>query len=127
MEEDFRAFLVATLGIPVHWRRQPITQDVFPYVNLSFISAPTAYSLDGADGKQEASIQIDTWSKTYGGTVALARQAAAALSGYSGLSGSTHFDAILKEGEFDRDALLIQDDASSQIHNRSVDYRVIYS
>ena len=128
MEEDLTAFLNTSVGGEIHWRRQPILQKTFPYINMSFIASPTEYNVDGKADLQEASIQIDAWAETYIGAVTLARSVSSALEEYSGLQGGTYFQGIFKEGEFDRSGeLLLLDGSTRQIDCRSGDYRIAYS
>ena len=127
MEEDFTALLSAGVAVPVHWRRQPILQDEFPYINLTMVSAPTAYVLEGEVGAQEASVQVDIWAEKYSDAVILSRTVSALLSGASVLEGTTNFQGFFKEGEFDRDGEIPQASGNRQIFGRSADYRFAFS
>ena len=127
MEEDFTALLNAGVGGEIHWRRQPVLQKSYPYINLSFIAAPTEYTLDGERGMQQASLQIDAWAETYSEAVTLARSVQSAISAFSGVEGGTYFQGIFKEGEFDRDAEIQLNDSKSMIFCRSGDYRIAFS
>ncbi len=127
MEEDLTAFLNAQVGGDIHWRRQPIKQNSFPYINLTFVAAPTGYNTTGETDTQQVSIQVDAWAETYAAAVTLARSVHAALSGYSGTQGATNFQGIWKEGEFDRDAEMTRGDGQFHLHCRSQDYRIAYS
>lgn len=127
MEEDFTALLSGAVAEPVHWRMQPMLQKDLPFVNLSLVSAPTDYVTSGATGAQGASIQVDCWGRTYSDAVTLARSVKAALSGFSGISGTTIFHVVFHEVERDLGGNLPQDDGGSRIFGRSADYRVVYS
>lgn len=127
MEEDFTSLLNSAVGGNIHWRRQPVRQDAYPYINLSLVSSPTDYTTTGESGLQEASIQVDAWAENYSEAVTLARSVQTALSGYSGIEGTTNFQGIWKEVEFDREAELQRADGKRYLHCRSVDYRIAYS
>lgn len=127
MEEDFTALLSGAVAYPVHWRRQPVLQDSFPYINLTMVAAPVQYTVEGESGLQEALIQVDVWAETYSEMVTAERLVSAALSGFQALQGGTDFDLIEKGTSRDLGADLTLDDARSNIFGRSADYRVVHS
>lgn len=126
MEEDFTALLNALVGGEIHWRQQPILQDSFPYINLTLVSSPSDYDLDGQTEFREAVVQVDAWDVKYSGAVTLSRSIHSALSGFRGVQGVTEIMGIFAEGERDIEGEIPQADGLSTVFGRSQDYRVAY-
>ncbi len=127
MEEDFTTLISGASSHPVHWRKQPDLQDSFPFVNLTMVAAPTGYSLDGENGLQQTIVQVDVWGESYSSVVVAEREISAVLSGYNGITGSTHFDFIEKGTMRDLSTDLTQTTSKTMLHGRSVDYDIRFS
>lgn len=128
MEEAFTDLLLADVGLValcgnrIHWGIQPDGVQRFPYLNLTVVSDPVAYYLDGEAGVQEVRVQLDAWAESYLGAVAVQRAARALLSGYIGTIGTVAFSGMLVETGIDLDGLSPGD--TRQLFGRSVDVSV---
>ncbi len=128
MEEAFTNLLLGDAGVTalcgdrIHWGIQPDGVQVFPYVNLTLISDPVVYYLDGEAGVQRARIQLDAWAESYLDAVAVQRAVRSLLSGYLGTVGSIAFSGISVETGRDLDGLSPGD--AQQLFGRSVDVLV---
>ncbi|EBA11791.1 tail completion protein gp17 [Roseobacter sp. CCS2] len=128
MEEAFTDLLQADAGLAalcddrIHWGIQPDGIQQFPYLNLTLVSDPVAYYLDGEAGVQRVRVQLDAWAESYLGAVAVQRAASMLLSGYIGTVGVIAFKGMLVETGRDLDGLSPGD--AQQLYGRSVDVLV---
>ena len=126
MEEALIAYLLAgpslaaVVGNRIHWVRSP--QGIAsPRIVLYRISGVRDMVMRGPTGFVSSRVQADCISTSYGSAKATARAIEARLSGYSGITGNTRFEAAFLVGERDD---FFDTDTPDKLFRTSLDFNV---
>jgi hypothetical protein len=95
------ADLGARIGTRIHWGVLPAHSAALPYLNLTLVSAPVAYTLDGETDAASATVQIDAWATSALEAERIRWAVRACLSGYRGTQGGVTFRRIFVSGSRD--------------------------
>ncbi len=95
------ADLGAWVGSRIHWGVLPAHAAALPYLNLTLVSAPAAYTLDGETETSTSAVQIDAWATSALEADRLRWEVRACLSGYRGTQGGVTFRRIFVSGSRD--------------------------
>ena len=130
MAADLRSVLLASAGVTgivsqrVSWAERP-QGSALPALVLTQISGAPTYVLRGPSNYTEARVQVDCWASTFLAARQLADAVRAALSGFSGVRGSTRFHGVFLDAERDlRDA---ETDGAERFFRVSQDFMVHHS
>ena len=101
MEDDLRELLLSAAvtgtvfvpGIEVNWDAHP-QGEALPGVVLTRIAGAEGYTQTGRDGLLQAVVQVDVYGPDHAPVVGIAREIAAALSGYRGDGVCGFFEGI---------------------------------
>lgn len=128
MREALTQRLLATptvterVGDRVHWQTQPADVSALPYINLTLVSGPHEYTMDGDTGRKSSVVQIDSWADTAFSAAALAENVEGALSAWSETANGIKVISAKIEGSRDLDGRGLGGMAA--IFGSSVDVRI---
>lgn len=106
MEEDLLALLMADDGVSaiagdrVSWGYRPQSSEL-PAIVLHLVSEVPSYVLSGDTGQRQSRVQVDCMAFGYLEARNLSRAVTTALSGFSGVAGSTVFQGIFQDSARD--------------------------
>lgn len=106
MEEDLRTYLLSVAGVTsalgtrIHWGERP-QAGALPAAVLTVVSDVTAYNMAGDSNLRATRVQVDVYGTTFASAKTGARAIVAALTGHSGVTGTTDFNGIFKDAESD--------------------------
>ena len=95
--------LQARVGTRVNWSAPPAHAGGFPYLGLTLVSAPVAYTLDGEVEVQRSTVQLDAWAATAAEAEALRWEVRSLLSGFRGVVEGVFFRGAFVIGARDLD------------------------
>ncbi|MBR9765333.1 MAG: DUF3168 domain-containing protein [Rhodobacteraceae bacterium] len=95
--------LQARVADRIHWGRPPAHAAGFPCLNLTMVSAPVTYTLDGEAELRRATVQLDAWAQTASEAEALRWEVRSLLSGYRGARDGVRFRGAFVMGARDLD------------------------
>ena len=115
------ADLSALVAGRVHWGRLPAAVDTLPYINLTVISAPRVYSMDGGSLLRQALLQADCWGASAAQAGQVADTITALISGYRGTVAGVFLRGLFIEGERELTGRGLGD--LENLFGRSIDFR----
>ncbi|QOL80542.1 tail completion protein gp17 [Pseudooceanicola spongiae] len=95
------ADLQARVGSRIHWGVLPAHAAALPYLNMTLVSAPVAYTLDGETETSTSTVQIDAWATSALEADRLRWEVRTCLSGYRGTRAGVTFRRIFIAGSRD--------------------------
>ncbi|PJE26815.1 Protein of unknown function [Pseudooceanicola antarcticus] len=95
--------LQARIGSRINWGTPPAHAAGFPCLNLTMVSAPVTYTLDGEVETQSCTVQVDAWAQTASEAEVLRWEVRSLLSGYRGTTGGVRFRGAFVRGSRDLD------------------------
>ena len=117
--------LQTRVGTRISWNTPPAHAAGFPCLNLTMVSAPLTYTLDGEAGTQSCTAQVDAWAQSASEAEALRWEVRSLLSGYRGVTGGVRFRGAFVMGSRDLDGRGLGDLAA--LFGVSIDLRIRWS
>lgn len=117
--------LQALVGDRIHWGRAPAHVTAFPYLNLTLVTDPARYTLEGEAEVHATVVQVDGWAQTAVAVEGLRWAVRGLLSGYRGTRDGIRFRGAFVAGSRDLDGRSLGD--LDGLFGASVDLNIKWS